>query len=143
MGTKRNNLSVCLPGHIVKEVKRAAEVRSHIEHTYVSADDIVRRALLDFLWLDEEEMKRGGIGKEGPPVRKLPPPGASFGALLRKLRKAAHKTVKELAAHLGVSLRFLHALERDHETEINPKLLHKIAAFLEVNVAELKTRAGA
>ena len=68
--------------------------------------------------------------------------GASLGAYLRALRRAAGVTLREVTARCGVSNGYVSLLEHDRVREPSPKVLHTLACCYGADYAELLRRAG-
>ncbi|HEY6509796.1 MAG TPA: helix-turn-helix transcriptional regulator [Vicinamibacterales bacterium] len=58
---------------------------------------------------------------------------ATFGALLRRHRKALECTVTELANHLGVSMTYLSDVERDRRPPLSAQRINKIARYFSLS----------
>lgn len=72
------------------------------------------------------------------------PKGDSFGAFLRRLRKARSKTQRDLAGEVGVSYTYLSKLENDAPgfESISEATLSRLAGALDADPDEVITRAG-
>lgn len=136
-------LHVSLPNYLVAEVPRAAKVRSRIERTHVSTDEIVRRALVDYLWLDADEMQAGAILRPTPPIPAdpqvvsvpappRPPAPPSFGVVLRQLRRQKKMAVAPLARALQITAQRFYEVERGLRTPFTEPQIRCVAQLLDV-----------
>jgi transcriptional regulator with XRE-family HTH domain len=64
-----------------------------------------------------------------------------FGDLLRKLRRKANKTLGDVANILDLSVVYLSDVERGNRKPLSRERILKVAAFLEVDAAELMEAA--
>jgi hypothetical protein len=134
-------LQVSLPNYLVAEVHRAAQIRSRIERTHVSADLLVTRALIEHLWLDPDEMRAGHmvlpeVAVVTPPSAytsprpPLPPP-QKFGTLLRSLRQQKRLSVAALARALNMSPHHFYEVERGIRTPLTETQIRCVAQLLD------------
>jgi len=130
-----------LPSHVVAEVARAAQIRSRIERHPVSPDLIVERALRDYLWLDDDEMRAGGL-KLPLTVEPAPPPvyHLSFGAIVRAARMQLHLNRGHVAKVLEVSARAVADIEAGIALP-SKDAIPKLATLLQVDVQRLLAAA--
>jgi DNA-binding XRE family transcriptional regulator len=127
---------------VVAEVARAAHIRSLVERHPVSPDLIVERALRDYLWLDDDEMRAGGL-KLPLTVEPVPPPvyHSSFGAMVRAARVQLHLNRGHIAKVLGVSARAVADIERGIALPSKDDI-SKLATLLQVDVQQLLAAAN-
>ncbi|MDE1154846.1 MAG: helix-turn-helix transcriptional regulator [Acidobacteriaceae bacterium] len=65
----------------------------------------------------------------------------SFGAMLRRTRRSANKTLSEMAEAAGVSIVYLSEVERGSKNPLSTDKILKIASALEVNPVPLIEQA--
>jgi transcriptional regulator with XRE-family HTH domain len=66
----------------------------------------------------------------------------SFGALLRRFRKTAKKTLENLADELGVSVVYVSDVERGNRSPFRAELIEKAATFLDADARALLRAAA-
>lgn len=70
------------------------------------------------------------------------PPVAVFGQLIEFARRKRRLTPESLATQSGIDLPELVALERDPDSQVSPRTVHKLAKFLKIPVGPLLEIAG-
>jgi transcriptional regulator with XRE-family HTH domain len=65
-----------------------------------------------------------------------------FGGLLRKSRKAAHKTLADLADHLHVTIAYISGIELGNRSPLSSEMIHKAGQFLHVDPRPLLVAAA-
>ena len=142
---RRRRLQVDLPSYLVTEVTRAAQVRSRIERVRVSPDQLVERALREYLWLDDDELQVGqilrlvnavepdsSVPRTVTPLAAVPVP-STFGTLLRRMRLEHHCEATKLAQALRMRINNLYEIERGVRTPLTEQAIFKAAKILEVD----------